>query len=248
MCGGSQGIGEATARELAALDCRVVILARSEEKLRHVHASLPGEGHEILAHDLADSEGLAQSIDALLARLGSIQILINNTAGPKPGPITDVGEDTFLSAFHNHVLVSNLLTRQLLPSMKKAGYGRIINIISTSVKVPIANLGASNTIRGAMASWCKTLAGEVAPFGITANNVLPGFTATSRLAALIANAAQKQGKSIEEVRTQWRASVPAGRFAEPAEIGAAVAFLASPAAAYINGINLPVDGGRTGCL
>lgn len=248
VCGASQGIGEATAHELASLGCRVIILARTAAKLEKVLAELPGEGHRMIARDLGDRDGLKADVEALLSAVGSIHILINNTAGPKPGPISQVDEDVFLQGFQNHVLVSALLTRLLLPGMKEASYGRIVNIISTSVKVPIPHLGASNTIRGAMASWAKTLSLEVAPHGITVNNVLPGFTATPRLSSLIANAAEKQGKSEAAMADVWRSSVPAGRFAEPAEVGAAAAFLASPAASYINGINLPVDGGRTGCL
>ncbi len=187
-------------------------------------------------------------VGALLERLGAIQILVNNTAGPKPGPIVEAAEDAFLGAFQNHVLTASLLLRLLMPGMKSAGYGRVINIISTSVKQPIPNLGVSNTIRGAMASWAKTVSLEVAQFGITANNILPGYTSTPRLEALLQNAALKQGKSVDQVSAEWRALVPARRFAEPAEIAAAAAFLASPAASYINGINLPVDGGRTGSL
>lgn len=211
-------------------------------------ASLPGSGHEVLVADLERRDELEQHVRALLDRLGAIHILVNNTAGPKPGPIVEAGEDAFLGAFQNHVLVASLLLRLLMPGMKAAAYGRVINIISTSVKQPIPNLGVSNTIRGAMASWAKTVSLEVAQFGITANNILPGYTSTPRLDALLANAAAKQGLTVEQVAEQWRELVPARRFAAPAEIAAAAAFLASPAAAYINGINLPVDGGRTGSL
>lgn len=248
VCGASQGIGAATAHELAELGCQVIALARSEDKLNKVVASLPGSGHLALVADLSDREALAQKVEATLSSTGTIHILINNTAGPKPGPISEADEENFLNGFQNHILVGALLTRLLLPGMKEANYGRIINIISTSVKQPIPNLGVSNTIRGAMASWCKTLSLEVAPFGITANNVLPGYTSTPRLASLIENAAKRQDKTIEQVTEEWRGKVPARRFADPAEVAGAAAFLASPAGSYINGINLPVDGGRTGSL
>jgi len=229
------------------LGCTVIALARSEDKLNHVVAELAGSGHRALPCDLSDRTALEAAVNAQLQH-GPIHILINNTAGPKPGPIVAADEANFLSGFQNHILVGALLTRLLLPGMKETGYGRIINIISTSVKQPIPNLGVSNTIRGAMASWCKTLSLEVASFGITANNVLPGYTETPRLEALLQNAANKQGTTVEAVTEAWRAKVPARRFAAPAEVAAAAAFLASPAAGYINGINLPVDGGRTGTL
>ncbi len=233
---------------MAELGCQVIALARSREKLEQLVAGLPGSGHEALVCDLEQRDTLETELRALLARRGAIQILINNTAGPKPGPIVEAGEDQFLGAFQNHVLVASLLLRLLLPGMKATHYGRVINIISTSVKQPISNLGVSNTIRGAMASWAKTVSIEVAEHGITANNILPGYTSTPRLDALLANAAAKQGKTVAQVADEWRELVPARRFAEPSEVAAAAAFLASPAAGYINGINLPVDGGRTGSL
>ena len=247
VCGASQGIGAATARALADAGCRVTGLARSAEKLERVMGGLAGSGHDSLVQDLADRAGLAQAVAVRLGR-APYHILVNNTAGPKPGPISQAEEAAFLEGFQNHVLVSALLARLLIPGMKAEGYGRIVNIISTSVKVPIPNLGVSNTIRGAMANWAKTLSLELGPFGITVNNVLPGFTRTPRLDALIRTAAEKTGETEEAVAAQWQQTIPARRFADPAEVGAAVAFLASPDAGYINGINLPVDGGRTGCL
>ena len=229
------------------MGCRVIALARSEDKLQKVVDGLEGQGHLALTHDLGDRDGLATKVSEVLGN-GNIHILVNNTAGPKPGPIAEADEDNFLDGFQKHILVGSLLVKLALPGMKADQYGRVINIISTSVKAPIPNLGVSNTIRGAMASWAKTLSSEVAPFGITVNNVLPGFTSTPRLANLIKAAAERQGRPIEEVTEEWKNRVPAKRFAEPAEVAAAAAFLASPAAAYINGINVPVDGGRTVCL
>lgn len=173
---------------------------------------------------------------------------MNNTGGPKSGLISEANETEFLEAFSNHLLVNSLLSQMVIPAMKENNFGRIINIISTSVKVPLPNLGVSNTIRAAVASWAKTLANEVAQYGITVNNVLPGYTDTERLSVLMDNAAKKSGKSIEEIKKEWINSVPAKRFANPSEVANAVAFLASEQASYINGINLPVDGGRTGCL
>ncbi|MBI3481382.1 MAG: SDR family oxidoreductase [Bacteroidetes bacterium] len=177
-----------------------------------------------------------------------IHILINNTGGPPAGQAIDANPEDFLSAINAHLICSQILVQACLPSMKKNKYGRIINIISTSVKIPIKGLGVSNTVRGAMASWSKTLSLELAPFGITVNNVLPGSTKTGRIESIIQTRAQKSGRAPEEIRQEMIDEVPAGRMAEPSEVAAAVAFLSSPAAGYINGVNLPVDGGRTGSL
>lgn len=233
--------------ELASLGCRVVVLARSQDKLDRVVNALPGDGHQGVAVDLSDRDILETRISQQLEK-GPIHILVNNTGGPPPGPIAEATDEAFLAGFNQHVLAASLLTRLTLPGMKDAGYGRIINVISTSVKIPIPNLGVSNTIRGAMASWAKTLSMEVAPHGVTVNNVLPGYTKTPRLDKLIANFAQKTGKSLEEATEVWKGRVPAGRFAQPEEVASAAAFLASPAAGYISGVSIPVDGGRTGCL
>jgi 3-oxoacyl-[acyl-carrier protein] reductase len=253
VCGASQGIGEAIAYELASLGAEIILLARSQDKLEKIRAQLPegkgltGLNHQILTLDLRDRSKLAEELK-LLQKNGPIEILVNNSGGPKAGSLLEANEKDFLEGFENHILAASLIVNHLLPGMREQKYGRIINIISTSVKVPIANLGVSNTIRAAMANWAKTLATEVAPFGVTVNNVLPGYTATPRLDALAKAAADRQGKTEEDIKNMWRASTPLGRFAAPAEIAAAVAFLASPAAAFITGINLPVDGGRTPCL
>lgn len=249
VCGASQGIGEASARALAAQGASIVALARSEDKLQKLVESLPGEGHRVLAVDLEDRKHLSSQLDSLLAEIGGpIEILICNTGGPKGGPLAEAEEEAFSQAFENHVLVNTLLVKKLLPGMKDKNYGRVINIISTSVKIPIPNLGMSNTIRGAVASWAKTLSFELAPSGVTVNNVLPGYTETPRLEALISGAAKRLGKTEDEVIQMWKNNVPMKRFAKPEEVASAVGYLASPAAAYINGVSLPVDGGRTGCL
>jgi 3-oxoacyl-[acyl-carrier protein] reductase len=249
VCGASRGIGRAITFELARLGANVIPLARSADELQVIVKELPGPGsHSFMAIDISDRQFLKESVNYILRSTGPIHILVNNTGGPKGGPVISAREEEFLSAFQNHILVNSTLAGLVIPGMKDANYGRIINIISTSVKIPIPNLGVSNTIRAAVASWAKTLSTEVAPFGITVNNVLPGYTSTERLQELMKNAAEKAGKSLEQVEVEWMNSVPAGRFAEPEEIAAAAAFLATPAAAYINGINIPVDGGRTGCL
>lgn len=247
VCGSSQGIGASSANELALLGCKVICLARNENKLAGVLNSLPGDGHRALVCDVSDRKDLEQKILGVLEE-GPIEILICNSGGPKGGPLLDSAEETFVSGFENHVLVNMLLTKLVAKGMKETGFGRIINIISTSVKAPIPNLGVSNTIRGAVANLAKTLSAELAPFGITVNNVLPGYTETPRLEALLEGAAKKTGKSLEDVTEEWRNRVPSKRFAKPEEVASAVAYLASPAAGYISGINIPVDGGRTQSL
>jgi 3-oxoacyl-[acyl-carrier protein] reductase len=251
VCGASRGIGRAAATELAALGAGVTLLARDAERLRTVQENLDraaGQQHHALVVDFADTAALRAAIDAHTQQTGPIHILINNTGGPPAGPVQDATGEQFLAAFTQHLLGNHALAMALLPGMKQAGYGRIVNVVSTSVKWPIKGLGVSNTVRAAVANWAKTLAEEVARFGVTVNNVLPGATATDRLQEIIAGKTKRQGKTADEIIAAEQAAIPAGRFAEPAEIAAAIAFLASPAAAYITGINLPVDGGRTGCL
>lgn len=246
VCGASKGIGRAIAHELAQLGAQLVIAARSQQALEALAPQLldaGAESCEVLVIDLDDREALAQKIATLLKADAPIHILINNSGGPAPGPLTEATAEQLLSAFGRHVLGSHAFVKALLPGMKEAGYGRIVNIISTSVREPIPNLGVSNTIRGAMASWSKTLSRELPP-GITINNVLPGFTATERLSQLRDSLAEKRGHSQDQVVATWLAQVPEGRLAEPSEVAGAVAFLVSPAGAYIRGTSLAVDGGR----
>jgi 3-oxoacyl-[acyl-carrier protein] reductase len=248
VCGASQGIGAATAFELASMGCKVTCLARTEEKLQKVLDGLPGDGHHALICDVSDREDLAKKVSDSISENGDFHILICNSGGPKGGPLLESSVETFVSGFENHVLVNMLLTKLVAPGMKKANFGRIVNIISTSVKAPIPNLGVSNTIRGAVANLAKSLSAELAPFGITVNNVLPGYTETPRLEALLSGAAKKTGKSLKDVTEEWRNRVPSKRFGQPEEVASAVAYLASPVAGYISGINIPVDGGRTQSL
>lgn len=246
ICGASRGIGRAVAVALAELGAIVTVIARSRGALDEVVARLdpPTEGkHHAVAVDFSDAEGAAE---ILAGHLGDhpAQILVNNTGGPPPGPLVEALPDALRAGFEAHLVCSQLLARAALPGMRAAGYGRVINIVSTSVYEPIPGLGVSNTVRAAVAGWAKTLSAELAPEGITVNNVLPGFTATSRLDSLIRGRSEKSGRPEEEVADGMRGLVPMGRFAEPEEIAAAVAFLAGPAAAYITGVSLPVDGGR----
>lgn len=250
VCGSTQGLGYASAVELAQLGCNLVLFARNEQSLTTVLQTLPNNGsqhHQYLVADFTDTAAVKQVIEDF-AKKNTVHILVNNTGGPAGGPALTAKPEDFLQAFNNHLINNHHLVQALTPGMKAAGFGRIVNIISTSVKIPLAGLGVSNTIRGAVASWAKTLATELGPFGITVNNVLPGFTKTSRADYVIAKKATDTGKTAEQVLDELVAEIPAGRIGRPEEFGAAVAFLCSPAAAYINGINLPVDGGRLGCL
>jgi 3-oxoacyl-[acyl-carrier protein] reductase len=248
VCGSTQGIGKASAKQLAELGANVTLVARNEEKLQHVLTELAtdqGQSHTYIVADFQNPENLQQKISATGR---AFHILVNNTGGPAGGPVFNASLEEFERAFTQHLKCNHILAQTVVPGMKKEGYGRIINIISTSVKQPLNGLGVSNTIRGAVANWSKTLANELGVFGITVNNVLPGATATERLNEIINNKATKLGKSIEEASDAMKNEVPAKRFAKPQEIAYAIAFLASEAASYINGINLPVDGGRTKSL
>jgi 3-oxoacyl-[acyl-carrier protein] reductase len=251
VCGGSEGIGLAAAEALAAMGADVTVLARRPERLAQVAAALPRvhahQRHQYLAADASDTPGLAAAVAALCLQ-HPVHVLVNNTAGPPGGTAHAAAPETYESVFRQHLLANQVLVQAVLPGMQAAGWGRVVNVISTSVKEPIANLGVSNTIRGAVASWAKTLASELGPLGITVNNVLPGYTRTQRLDQILAERAAATGKPAEQIAGAMLATVPVGRFAEPAEVAAAIAFLASPAAAYVNGINLPVDGGRTRSL
>lgn len=250
VCGSTQGIGKASAIELALLGAEVTLIARSKSKLEGVARELPsshGQKHNFIVADFSDSTGLKAAVQEFTGS-NIAQILVNNTGGPPAGQAIDAGIEDFTAAFSAHLLCNQILVQALVPGMKQSRYGRIINVISTSVKIPIRGLGVSNTIRGAVANWSKTLSVELAPFGITVNNVLPGASLTARLESIIKSKAEKSNISREQVVKEMESEIPAGRISDPSEIAAAVAFLSTPAAGYINGINVPVDGGRTGSL
>jgi 3-oxoacyl-[acyl-carrier protein] reductase len=241
VCGASAGIGRAVALALAAQGCSLITLARRADALDALTPALLAAGApsvRALPADLDDTERLAAAL-----RDVSAHILVHNTGGPPGGPLLAASPDALAHAFRRHVLSAQVMAQALLPTMRDAGFGRIVTITSTSVREPLDNLGVSNTIRAAMASWVKTLSRELPP-GVTVNNVLPGYTATERLATLMDGAAARTGATPDAVAEAWRAQVPEGRFAQPEEIAAAVAFLCSPAASYIRGVALPVDGGR----
>ena len=245
VCGASAGIGRATAAALAKHGAHVTALARSEGALRTLCTEIEDAGGSAshLVANLDDREYLCDAVAALLAERGPVHILINNSGGPPSGPLLHATEADLILPFGRHVLASHLLTQLIAPGMAEAGFGRIINVISTSVREPIPGLGVSNTIRGAMASWAKSMSRELPP-GVTINNVLPGFTDTDRLTVLGEAIAQREEISLREVQDRWLADVPEARLAHPDEIAATIVFLASPSAAFIRGTSVPVDGGR----
>ncbi|MDG2424520.1 MAG: SDR family oxidoreductase [Phycisphaerales bacterium] len=251
VCGSTQGIGRACAERLAADGSHVTLLARSPEALAEVRDALPvpvEQRHAWIAGDFNEWEGTARSVSEFLEDRGEVDILVNNSGGPPPGTALDASPADFLDAMKPHLVLSQSLVQAVVPGMKKSKHGRIINIISTSVHMPIRGLGVSNAVRGAMGNWSRTLADELAPDGITVNNVLPGFTETGRLKAIFERKAKKAGSTPEKIRQQIVNSIPARRIGTPEELAAVVAFLASDDAGYINGVSIPVDGGRLAAM
>lgn len=250
VCGSTQGIGKATAKLLAEEGANIILVARNEEKLKQVIYELSNKEqyHSYVVADFSNPNELQQKVAQHLKKIGTCHILINNTGGPPSGAILNASLNEFEIAFTRHLKCNQVLAQTVIPYMKNEGYGRVVNIISTSVKEPIEGLGVSNTIRGAVGNWSKTLATEVAKFNITVNNVLPGFTKTERLMEIIKIKAEKEHTSVEEMSEIMKNYAPAKRFAEPSEVANAIIFLASEAASYITGINIPVDGGRTKSL
>lgn len=250
ICGSTQGIGLAIAKELASLGATCLLIARNENTLKEIIPQLPVPNqqlHEYFVADFSESSQVKTVIEKITAS-HEVHILINNTGGPKAGPIIEAKEEEFVNAFQQHLVNNQLLVKAVLPGMKKAGYGRIINIISTSVRIPLANLGVSNTIRAAVASWAKTMANELGQYNITVNNILPGYTDTQRLHSLMEANAARRNVSKEVIEKEMQESIPMKRFGDAAETANVAAFLASPAASYVNGVSIPVDGGKTGTV
>ena len=251
VCGSSKGIGASTAIELSKLGATITLLARDKDSLANVLDSLDtskNQNHNFIIADFDDPLKLKVTIDQHVANNPTIHILINNSGGPKPGPIVDANVEDFIWAFNRHLICNHILVQAVVPKMKEARFGWIINITSTSVKQPIKGFGISNTIRGAVANWAKTLSFELGEFGITVNNILPGYTDTQRLKEIFLNKSKKSNYDIESIVSDAHSQIPLGRFADPKETAKAICFLASEDASYINGINLPVDGGRLSTL
>lgn len=251
VCGATRGIGRACAEAFARQGAQVTLVARDEALLESVRGGLArgaGQNHSAIRVDFREPADVTATCERFVSAGGSADILLNNTGGPAPGAIFDAQSDDFLAAMKMHVLCNQALVRAFVPGMKQRRFGRIINIISTSVRQPIPNLGVSNTTRAAVAAWAKTLAGELAPFGITVNSILPGYTATERLQALIEHRARQSNQDAKAVAAAMEADIPVRRFATAEEIAAAAVFLASPEASYVTGVSLPVDGGRISAI
>ena len=250
VCGSTQGIGFAVAEELALLGANCTLMARNGETLKEAVHNLDialRQQHNYLVADFSNTGEVKKAIEGHIAKQ-PVHILINNTGGPNPGPIVNAEVEEFENAFKQHLINNHLLAQAVLPGMKAAGYGRVINIISTSVRIPLQNLGVSNTTRAAVASWAKTFSNEVGQFGITVNNILPGLTDTKRLGDLISAIAKDRGVAEDIIKKEMISSIPAKRLGIAEEIANVAAFLASPAASYVNGVSIPVDGGRTGTI
>jgi 3-oxoacyl-[acyl-carrier protein] reductase len=250
ICGSTQGIGLAIAEELALLGANCTLMARNEEALKSAVHNLDialRQQHGYLVADFSKPDEVKAAIEKHVSK-NTVHILVNNSGGPAAGPVIEATEEAFLNTFNQHLICNHILTKAVVPSMKKEGYGRIINVISTSVKIPLKNLGVSNTIRGAVASWAKSMANEISQYNITVNNVLPGFTATQRLTSLIDQLAKRGNTVVDIIEKNMMEEVPMKRFGDASEIAAVAAFLASPAASYVNGVSIPVDGGRTGSI
>jgi len=250
ICGSTQGIGLAIAEELALLGANCTLMARNEERLKSLIYTLDislRQEHNYLVADFGRPDEVKRVIESYMQQ-HVVHILVNNTGGPPPGPIVDANDEDFLNAINQHLICNHILTTAVIPSMKKERYGRIINIISSSVKIPLNNMGVSNTTRGAVASWAKTMANELGQFNITVNSLLPGRISTQRLSSLIEINAKKAKVAFDVVEKNMIEEIPMKRFGDVSEIAAVAAFLASPAASYVSGVSIPVDGGRTGTI
>lgn len=246
----SRGLGLGIAKALAAEGCHVLICGRTGEKLKANVAAIEASGGkaDYVVADLADAHFVDQMIHAVHDKLGGIDILVNNTGGPTPGTAEEMDAEKLYNFFQSMVVRVITLTNALVPLMKTQGFGRIVTVASSGVFEPIPNLALSNTLRGALVGWNKTLATETASYGVTANMLLPGSIHTDRIDELQAANAKRSGKPIEEIRAGALKAIPAGRLGKVEEFAAAAAFLCSMQASYITGSMIRVDGGAAKSL
>jgi len=246
VCAASQGLGRAVADELASEGASLILCSRNEKAIRGVSDELAlKSGVETLgfAADLSVKGEIEELIEASLKYFGQIDILVTNTGGPPAGKFDELSHEAWIGA--TRLLLDSVLnlTRLVLPGMKERRWGRILNITSIAAKQPVDNLILSNSLRAAVTGFAKTLANEVAPFGITVNNILPGYTRTERVEQLAASIAKKEGVEPAAARARWEAEIPMRRLGEPSEFAALAAFLVSERASYITGSSIAVDGG-----
>ena len=250
VCGSTDGIGKASALLMAEYGCEITLIARNQEKLDSTLSELAqndDQNHSTVCADFDDPGMLKEKVNSQISTLGKpVDILVNNSGGPHGGALIEAEEDEFRIAFERLLICNHIMAKAVVPGMKEQGSGRIINIISTSVRQVIPGLGVSNTIRGSVAQWGKTLAIELGEYGICVNNILPGYTATARLQDLADRKAGTMGMTPDQIRDDWAKNTSLKRLGTPDEIASSVAFLASDAAGYVSGHNLSVDGGRFG--
>lgn len=248
VCGSTDGIGKASALLLAKQGCEITLVARNQNKLNSTLSELNKEHnqeHHSICTDFDDPSDLKNKITMHIESLDkSVDILVNNSGGPHGGPLIEAEEDEFRTAFERLLICNHIMVKAVFPGMEKNGSGRIINIISTSVKQVIPGLGVSNTIRGSVAQWGKTLALELGANGICVNNILPGYTSTARLKDLAESKAHSLGVNVADIRKQWEENTSLKRLGTPDEIANTVLFLASDESSYVTGHNFSVDGGR----
>lgn len=244
--GATGGIGRAIAKKFSNAGATLLLISRSEDKLKQLILELNNDKHRYVVanYEYPDKLEKIMKNEFEVSKI-NYSILVNNTGGPPSGKLLNANKEDFLKAINMHLICNQIMAKLVIPQMIKLGDGRIINIISTSVRQPIDNLGVSNSTRAAVANWAKTLSNEIGEYGVKVNNILPGAINTQRLEEIIENKANKLEKTYDEIESQMIKSIPLGRIGDPDEIANGALFLASKMSNYVSGINLIIDGGRT---
>ena len=244
----SRGIGKAVAKELAKEGCKIVICARNKDELNATKKEIETETNsEVVAviADIRKQTDIENVVNAAVNTFGRIDILVNNSGGPPPGFFLELDDKAWYNAIDLLLMSTIRFTRLVLPGMQKRKWGRIINLTSFAVKQPVDNLTLSNSIRLAIIGFAKTLSNQVAKDNITVNNITQGLTLTERVKQLAQSIAESKRIEVEDVFNNWKQEIPVKRLAEPDEIAAVIAFLASERASFINGATIQIDGGQT---